>query len=97
MQVKVKRGTKSQLDAAAAAGALELGEPYLITDQGRLAVGLGQSSYSAMAKQSETGNTDSIAGFPVELVNPQANDVLSFTGSGFTNRANLELTDGGNF
>lgn len=96
MQVKVKRGTKSQLDAAAAAGALELGEPYLITDQERIAVGLGRSSYSSMAKQSEVRN-DVISGIPVQLSSPQANDVLSFTGTVFTNRANYELTDGGNF
>lgn len=97
MQVKVKRGTKSQLDAAAASGTLALGEPYLITDEGRLAVGLGSSSYASMAKQQEPGNANAIAGYPVQLVNPQGNDVLSFTGTEFTNRANFELTDGGNF
>lgn len=95
MQVKVKRGTQSQLDSAASAGGLVLGEPYLITDQARLAVGTGASSYSAMAKQSEVGSA--ISGYPVQVSSPQANDVLSFNGASFVNRPNYDLTDGGNF
>ena len=41
----VKRGTRAQLNAAAAASGLKAGEPYLITDEGRLAVGLSVSTY----------------------------------------------------
>lgn len=52
-QLRIKRGTRAQLDAAAAASGLRLGEPYLITDEGRLAVGTSASAYSVAAKQSE--------------------------------------------
>ena len=37
--LKIKRGSYAQLVAAAAADQLKEGEPYLITDQGRIAVG----------------------------------------------------------
>ena len=47
--IRVKRGTRAQLDAAAAAGRLKEGEPYLITDEKRLAVGLSSNSYSRFA------------------------------------------------
>lgn len=42
-------------------------------------------------------NATSIAGYPVSITNPTEFDVLSFTGSGFANRRQIELTDGGNF
>jgi hypothetical protein len=48
-----KRGTRAQLNAAAAANALLAGEPYLITDEGRPAVGTGVGTYAAVALQSE--------------------------------------------
>lgn len=48
--IKIKRGTRAQLDTAATNGQLLEGEPYLITDEGRLAVGLGPDSYQAFAK-----------------------------------------------
>ena len=50
---KVKRGTRAQIDAAAAVGGLIAGEPYLITDEGRLAVGLSTTTYSSSAKDVE--------------------------------------------
>ena len=46
--IKLKRGTRSQLDAAALADSIVVGEPYLITDEGRLAVGVAVDDYSAM-------------------------------------------------
>ena len=53
--LRVKRGTRAQLNAAAAAGQLAAGEPYLITDEGRLAIGTGADTYTALAKQGEGG------------------------------------------
>ena len=44
----VKRGTRAQLTAAATANGLRAGEPYLITDEGRLAVGLAVGSYAEL-------------------------------------------------
>ena len=53
--VRHKRGTRSQIDAAATAGQLQSGEIYLITDENRLTVGTGASAHHATAKQSEIG------------------------------------------
>lgn len=97
LSLKVKRGTRSQLDAAASAGKLASGEPYLITDEARLAVGISGTEYAAMARLEETENITNIAGYEMDVNNPQPNDVLTFNGSVFTNRAQVELTDGGNF
>ena len=47
--IRIKRGTRAQLDAAAGTSALHEAEPYLITDEGRMAVGLGASSYAVLA------------------------------------------------
>lgn len=51
--IRVKRGTRAQLDAAAGASALSAGEPYLITDEGRLAVGTGVATYQTAARADE--------------------------------------------
>ncbi|GAB7079888.1 tail fiber protein [Megalodesulfovibrio paquesii] len=51
--LRVKRGTRAQLEAAAAAAQLHAGEPYLVTDEGRLAVGLGADGFQAMALETE--------------------------------------------
>lgn len=55
LKIKFKRGTKAQLDTAAGSNQLEQGEPYLITDQNRLAIGLTASTYETYAKESEAG------------------------------------------
>ena len=44
--IQIKRGTRAQLNAAASANGLQMGEPYLITDEGRLAVGLSPTTYA---------------------------------------------------
>lgn len=51
----MKRGTRAQLDAAALAGTLAAGEPYLITDEDRIAVGLTASTYQDYALVGEGG------------------------------------------
>lgn len=48
-----KRGTRAQVDAAAAASALRVGEVYLITDEARLTVGTSASTHQPAAKQGE--------------------------------------------
>jgi hypothetical protein len=64
--IKVKRGTLTQLDTAATGNLLIQGEPYLITDQGRLAIGLTSGTYAAFAKTTEVqpldGDLTAIAG-----------------------------------
>lgn len=51
--VRIKGGTRAQLNTAAGAGQLNAREPYFITDEGRFAVGTGTGAYSAMAKEGE--------------------------------------------
>lgn len=51
--IQIKRGTRAQIEAAKAAGQLKDGEPYLITDENRIAVGVSSSGYSSFAKQEE--------------------------------------------
>ena len=51
--IRIKRGTRAQLDAAAAASGLKVGEPYLITDEDRFAMGLSTTTYEVYAKSSE--------------------------------------------
>jgi hypothetical protein len=55
-RITFKRGTRAQLDSAASSNALIAGEPYFITDEGRLAVGLSASTYEVFAKVSEVGH-----------------------------------------
>ena len=50
--ILIKRGTRAQLDAAAAASQLHVGEPYLVTDEGRLAVGTAVDAYKTAALES---------------------------------------------
>ena len=51
--IQIKRGTRAQIEAAKAAGQLKDGEPYLITDENRIAVGVSSSGYSSFAKLEE--------------------------------------------
>ena len=54
-RIQLKRGTRAQLDAAAADAQLAVGEPYLITDEGRLAVATTASTFTAALKEGEGG------------------------------------------
>jgi hypothetical protein len=51
--IQIKRGTRAQIEAAKAAGQLKDGEPYLIIDEDRIAVGTSSSGYSSFAKTDE--------------------------------------------
>lgn len=55
--IRIKRGTRAQIEAAKTAGDLAAGEPYLITDESRLAVGTANNAYTAMAKEGESGGS----------------------------------------
>lgn len=54
LKVKFKRGTRSQINTAASSNSLLEGEPYLITDENRVAVGLTASTYESFAKEPTT-------------------------------------------
>ena len=51
--LKIKRGSYAQFTAGGTAHQLKEGEPYLITDQGRIAVGTSTSTFEVFAKLSE--------------------------------------------
>lgn len=51
--IQFLRGLRAALNSQASANNLLAGEPYLITDENRLAVGTAVNAYEAMAKQSE--------------------------------------------
>lgn len=54
-----------------------------------------ESTTTPMQVLDDGGNA--LGGFPVVVANPQVNDVISYNGAVFRNRAQTELTDGGNF
>ena len=53
--LQIKRGTRAQLDSLAIRRGLNVGEPFLITDENRQAVATSTTTYTAMALQSEGG------------------------------------------
>lgn len=52
-QIRIKAGTRAQLDAAALANGLVAREPYFITDESRFAVGTATNAYQATVKEGE--------------------------------------------
>lgn len=58
--IQVRTGTRAQLEAAKTAGTLAAGEPYLITDESRLAVGTAADEYAAMMKVGEASGSASL-------------------------------------
>lgn len=62
--IKVLRTTRTNLDAQKNANGLLQGEPYLITDESRLAVGTAPNNYQDFAKKSECDakKTDYVSG-----------------------------------
>jgi hypothetical protein len=77
--LKIKRGTKAQLDAAVTANTLNLGEPYLITDQNRIAIGTGSNSYEVFAKSSE-----------IQALDADLTAISGLTGTGFLKRTGTD-------
>lgn len=78
--IKAKRGTRSQIDAAASASGLLQGEIYLITDEGRFAIGLSATTYSAFAIVATT-----LAGYGITDAAPSARSISTtapLTGGG---------------
>lgn len=50
-----KRGTLAQINSAASASSLKIGEAYFVTDQSRLTVAHAVNAHTPLAKQSEIG------------------------------------------
>ncbi len=55
--IQIKRGLASQITSAAGSNDLKVGEPYLITDEARLAVATSTNAFERMAKLSEAGGS----------------------------------------
>lgn len=72
--LKIKRGTRAQLDGAVSSNGLNLGEPYLITDEGRIAIGTGSNTYMDFAKASEA------------VLDADLTAIASLTGTGILRR-----------
>lgn len=76
--------TRAQIDAAAGAGQLLVGEPYLIADENRLAVGTAVNAYAAAAKSAD------ISGSGLNSVAMGFGNIVTGTGAaaiGYTNSA----------
>lgn len=56
-----------------------------------------QGQQGIQGPQGDPGPDNVIAGYPVVLSNLTQYDVLAFSDNSFTNRKQIELTDGGNF
>lgn len=52
-RIRFKRGTRAQLNTAAGASLLAQGEPYLISDESRIAVGAAADAYKAMMREDD--------------------------------------------
>jgi hypothetical protein len=77
--LKIKRGTRAQLNAAVTGNTLNLGEPYLITDENRIAVGTGSNSYEVFAKSSE-----------VQALDADLTSISGLSGTGFLKRSGAD-------
>lgn len=51
--IQIKRGTRSQINNAASANQLKVGEPYFVSDENRLAIGTAINNYASFPTQSE--------------------------------------------
>jgi len=88
-KVQIKRGTRAQVSAAASASGLLAGEPYLITDEARLAVGLTASTYAEAAKPGDAISISDInldGGTDIGADLADADLILVDDGAGGTNR-----------
>lgn len=76
--ITIKKGTRAQIEAAKLSGELFEGEPYLITDEKRIGVGLGPDSYSAFALEKPRVLVEASA--PTLIPNLNTFDAFEFTG-----------------
>lgn len=56
-KIRLKRGTRAQIEAAAVNLALDEAEPYLVTDEGRVGIGTSSGAWVALARQDEVGGS----------------------------------------
>lgn len=94
--LKLLRTTRANLDAQATAVNLRQGEPYLITDENRLAVGISTSTYQTFLKVGESSSTPAGATTQVQFNNAGVFAAsANFTYNSTTNTISLLGTDPG--
>lgn len=83
--LKIKRGTRAQLNSAVSGNTLNLGEPYLITDEARIAVGTGSNTFADFAKVAElpTVNNGTLS-LAIGAAAATNNAITVSNGSGFS-------------
>lgn len=69
--LQIRRGTRAQLAMLAAQAGLTVGEPFLITDEARIAVATATNAYTAAAKSTEIGG-GGVIGADVSATEPVA-------------------------
>lgn len=83
--LKIKRGTRAQLNSAISGNSLNLAEPYLITDEGRIAVGTGSNTYVDFAKFGELPTVnDGTLTLQIGAAGASNSTVTVGTGTGFS-------------
>jgi len=63
---KLPRGTRAALNTKAGAGTIVVGQPYLITDENRIAVGLTTTTYATYRLEQEGGLSVFCSGRPAD-------------------------------
>ena len=88
--IRFKRGTRAQLDAAAAMGQLHVGEPYLLTDEEIVALGTGTDTYVTL----DTVPWANLTGTLTETEATEARSILRAQKqeNGYENRTDSTLT-----
>ena len=83
--LKIKRGSRAQLNSAVSANTLNLGEPYLITDESRIAIGTGSNTFVDFAKLGElpTVNNGTLS-LAIGTAAATNNAITVSNGSGFS-------------
>lgn len=79
--IRLLRTTRAALNAQRSAAALQIGEPYLVTDEGRLAVGTAAGAYVDIGDVTLAGaQTLSNKTLAAPVINGQTADVVKFAG-----------------
>ena len=65
--IKIKRGTRAQLSAAAAANGLKQGELYHVTDENRIDLGTAVGASAALATKAEVDAKQAALGFKITV------------------------------
>jgi hypothetical protein len=79
--IQFKRGTRAQIDSAASSNQLRVAEPYLLTDENRMALGLSVSSYADIMMR----GLDQTMCWPIRTATPKiAGDVNGTALTGIT-------------